>query len=93
MNHKQTIGYMLLACKQVGMNKKTTNRLLKAMEVQLSTKTETDAETEGFEWLDHLKENVGATPQMYTHLSKESMNHSTYEIRSMKEKILRHIDC
>lgn len=52
MDNRQAIGYMLLACKEVGLSKEEAKKLYAAMYVEFDLKSEAEAEAEekGFEW-------------------------------------------
>lgn len=58
MDNHQAIGYMLLACKEIGLDEKTVSKLYKNMYWQFGMKTETEAEKQGRKWLDDLRENI-----------------------------------
>lgn len=51
MNNDQALGYMLLACKELGIDKKVANDLKREMMYQFDMKTEEEAEERGFKWL------------------------------------------
>lgn len=50
MDNRQAIGYMLLACKEVGIDKDMAKKLYSEMYWQFDIKTEEEAEKQGFEW-------------------------------------------
>lgn len=50
MNNREAIGYMLLACKELKMDKETVKRLRSAMYYQFDTKTEEEAEEQGHQY-------------------------------------------
>ena len=50
MDNRQAIGYMLLACKEAGIDKETAKKLYGEMYWQFDMKTEEEAEKQGFEW-------------------------------------------
>lgn len=50
MDNKQALGYMLLACKEAGLDHETTKQLYKEMYYQFDVKTESEAENLGFRW-------------------------------------------
>lgn len=50
MDNRQALGYMLLACKQTGLDKATTQKLYGQMYWQFDLKNEAEAEELGFEW-------------------------------------------
>lgn len=54
MYNRQAIGYMLLACKEIGLDKDTAKKLYGAMFWQFDMKTEEEAEEQGFEWYHSL---------------------------------------
>lgn len=51
MYNRQAIGYMLLACKEIGLDKETARKLYGEMYWQFDMKTEEEAEEQGFKWL------------------------------------------
>jgi hypothetical protein len=59
MDNRQAIGYMLLACKEVGLDKETAKKLYGAMYWQFDMKTEEEAERLGFEWYYSLEGGEG----------------------------------
>ena len=50
VDNNQALGYMLLACKEVGMDKEQVRLLIREMYFQFDMKTEEEAEKQGFEW-------------------------------------------
>lgn len=50
MTNSEAIGYMLLAAKEVGLDKETTRKLYGSMYWQFDMKTEDEAHEQGFEW-------------------------------------------
>jgi len=50
MTNRQAIGYMLLACKKVNLEKETVKKLFQEMYWEFDLKTESEAETIGFDW-------------------------------------------
>jgi hypothetical protein len=50
VDNNQALGYMLLACKELGYTKEQARELYKAMYYQFDMKTEGEAEKQGFEW-------------------------------------------
>lgn len=60
MTNEQAIGYMLLACKDVGLRKDTIRQIYRAMYYQFDMKTEEEAEEKGHDWYfayDELSED------------------------------------
>lgn len=55
MDNRQALGYMLLACKQLGFTKEQTRELYRAMYYEFDMKTEVEAEKAGFEWYYNLE--------------------------------------
>ncbi|WP_216830754.1 hypothetical protein [Alkalihalobacterium elongatum] len=56
MDNREALGYMLLACKELGYSKSQVRLLLREMSYMILTKTVED--TEGaHEWYTHLVEN------------------------------------
>lgn len=56
MDNRQALGYMLLACKQLGYSKEKARKLLGQMYYMFDIKTEDEAEEQGFEWYRSLEE-------------------------------------
>lgn len=56
MTNEQAIGYMLLACKEVGLRKDTIRRIYREMYYQFDMKTEEEAEEKGHDWYETLVE-------------------------------------
>ncbi|MBT2289581.1 hypothetical protein J7E73_10640 [Paenibacillus albidus] len=56
MDNRQALGYMLLACKQAGLDKATTKKLYGQMYWQFDFKSEAEAEELGFDWYFSLEE-------------------------------------
>jgi hypothetical protein len=50
MDNRQALGYMLLACKDIELDKETIKKLKKAMYFEFDMKTEEEAEELGNEW-------------------------------------------
>lgn len=50
MTNRQAIGYMLLACKKANLEKETVKKLFEEMYMEFDFKTESEAESIGFEW-------------------------------------------
>lgn len=51
MDNDQALGYMLLACKELNLDKKMAKDLLKEMMYQFDVKIESEAKERGFKWL------------------------------------------
>lgn len=58
MDNKKALGYLLLACKELGLSKQQTKELYDAMYRQFDLKTEDQAEMLGFEWYYDLQAKV-----------------------------------
>lgn len=56
MDNRQALGYMLLACKQLGYTKEQASALFKEVFFQFDLKTEEEAEEQGFEWYYNLED-------------------------------------
>lgn len=56
MDNRQAIGYMLLACKKLGLDKETTRKIYGEMYYQFDMKTEDEAEKQGFDWYNNLED-------------------------------------
>ncbi|MBT2695429.1 hypothetical protein [Bacillus sp. ISL-55] len=56
MTNREAIGYMLLACKELNLDKEATKKLFGAMYWQFDLKTEDEAEELGHEWYHSLDE-------------------------------------
>lgn len=56
MDNKQAIGYMLLACKEVGLEREIVKKLYREMYLQFDLKTEEEASEKGLEWYYSLFE-------------------------------------
>ena len=54
MDNKQALGYMLLACKELGYTKEQAEKLYREMYYQFDMKTEEEAEEQGLEWYYNL---------------------------------------
>lgn len=50
MTNRQAIAYMLLACKQVGLEKEKVKELYQAMYTEFDHKTEEEAEEDAYLW-------------------------------------------
>ena len=61
MDNKQALGYLLLACKELGLSKQQSKELYGAMYREFNHKTEIEAEKLGFVWYQHLEEKVPVT--------------------------------
>lgn len=57
MYNRQAIGYMLLACKEIGIDKETAKKLYGSMYWLFDIKTEDEAEQQGFDWYHLLEED------------------------------------
>ena len=51
MTNEQAQGYVLLACKELGMSKEQAKKLLIVMSTDFDYYTEQEAEEKGFKWL------------------------------------------
>jgi len=60
MDNRQAIGYMLLACKELGLKKEEVRKLYGAMYSQFDLKTEEEAEERGFDWYNNLEDEPEA---------------------------------
>lgn len=56
MDNRQALGYMLLACKDIGVDKETVRKLKRAMYFQFDLKTEDEAEERGHDWYNELED-------------------------------------
>lgn len=56
MTNREALGYMLLAAKEVGLDKNTVRKLYGAMYVQFDLKTEEEADEIGHKWYHDLQE-------------------------------------
>ncbi|SDC60364.1 hypothetical protein SAMN05421734_1135 [Pelagirhabdus alkalitolerans] len=54
MDNKQALGYLLLACKELGLTKEEVHKLRREMYVQFDLKDPEEAEKFGHEWYYHL---------------------------------------
>ncbi|TCK01380.1 UNVERIFIED_ORG: hypothetical protein BDK47_11671 [Anoxybacillus amylolyticus] len=50
MTNRQALGYLLLACKQLGMTKTEAEKICEEMEYWFDTLTEEEAEEKGWAW-------------------------------------------
>jgi hypothetical protein len=50
MTNRQAIGYMLVACKKVNLEKEIVRRIFQEMYWEFDLKTEDEAESIGFNW-------------------------------------------
>jgi len=55
MDNRQAIGYMLLAVKNVGLDKETAKKLFGEMYYLFDIKTEEEAEEQGYDWYHNLE--------------------------------------
>jgi len=51
MTNEQAQGYVLLACKELGISKEQAEKIIYAMESDFDYYSETEAKEKGFEWL------------------------------------------
>ena len=51
MTNEQAEGYLLLACKDLGISKEEAEKLMYAMESNFDYYTEEEAKEKGFKWL------------------------------------------
>lgn len=56
MDNRQAIGYLLLACKELGMSKEEAQKLYGAMYGAFDMKTEEEAEQQGHDWYNSLED-------------------------------------
>lgn len=56
MDNNEALGYMLLACKELGYTKEQARKLYREMYYQFDVKTEAEAEQKGFDWYHNLEE-------------------------------------
>lgn len=56
LDNKQALGYMLLACKELGYTKEQARELYRAMYLQFDMKTEEEAEELGHDWYYNLED-------------------------------------
>lgn len=56
MDNKQALGYMLLACKEIGYTKEQARELYRSMYYQFDVKTEDEAEELGHDWYYNLED-------------------------------------
>lgn len=56
MTNRQAIGYLLLAAKEIGLDKEKTKKLFGAMYWQFDMKTEDEAEEQGLDWYYKLED-------------------------------------
>lgn len=54
MDNRQAIGYMLMACKEVGLSKEDAKMLFREMYYQFDLKTPDEAEEKGFGWYNRV---------------------------------------
>ncbi|BBW98879.1 hypothetical protein [Geobacillus subterraneus] len=50
MTNRQALGYLLLACKQLGMTKEEATKICQEMEYLFDALTEEEAEEQGWGW-------------------------------------------
>lgn len=56
MTNDEVIGYMLLACKNLKINKQVALDLFHEMNAQFEWKTEDEAEELGYKWLNSIED-------------------------------------
>jgi hypothetical protein len=56
MDNRQALGYLLLACKDLKLDKEYVRNLKRAMYVQFDLKTEEEAEEQGFNWYHSIED-------------------------------------
>ncbi|MBY0224117.1 hypothetical protein [Sporosarcina aquimarina] len=56
MKNRQALGYMLLACKELGFNREQADKLYDAMYEAFDEHTEEEAEQQGHEWFSRLED-------------------------------------
>lgn len=56
MTNREAIGYMLLACKELDLDKEMARKMYGKMYYMFDIKTEDEAEEQGFEWYHSLEE-------------------------------------
>lgn len=76
MDNRQALGYMLLACKELGMSNEQAKKLYSAMYNQFDFKTESEAEEQGFAWYHNLKD----APEEWEKLSMNTDRSYFYEL-------------
>ena len=54
MDNRQALGYMLLVCKSLGMDKEQTRKMYLEMLYQFDMKSEEEAEEHGHSWYHNL---------------------------------------
>ena len=52
MNNSQALGYMMLACKEVGLSKEVADKVYREMYWMFDMKTEKEAEEQGLRWYE-----------------------------------------
>ncbi len=50
MDNRQAVGYMLMACKELGLSKEDAKKLYGEMHYQFDINTPDEAEEKGFKW-------------------------------------------
>lgn len=65
MDNRQALGYMLLACKELGLSKQSTSKLYGAMYRSFDFKTEEEAEEKGFAWYNSLEDTPDEWEQAF----------------------------
>ncbi|MFE8695967.1 hypothetical protein ACFYKT_06345 [Cytobacillus sp. FJAT-53684] len=56
MTNSEALGYMLLACKELRIEKETVRKIRKSMYYQFDIKTEDEADEQGHDWYYTLEE-------------------------------------
>lgn len=56
MDNYQAIGYMLLACKRAGIALEDVKKIHRGMWYMFDVKTESEAEKQGVEWFDGMRD-------------------------------------
>ena len=54
MDNRQALGYMLLVCKSLGMDKEQTRKMYLEMLYQFDMKSEEEAEEHGHSWYHNM---------------------------------------
>ncbi|MDO3663051.1 hypothetical protein [Bacillus sp. C28GYM-DRY-1] len=56
MENRQALGYILLACNDIRLDKEVVRKFKRAMYFQFDLKTEAEAEELGHEWYNNLED-------------------------------------
>jgi len=59
MDRQQALGYMLLACRDMGLSSEQVKQLYSSMKGQFDIKTAVEAEVEGVDWFRSITEVTG----------------------------------